>query len=271
MTGLFPVEPSRVTKSIKLEPNKVFQTCSSGPLATSSPGGQQTPVSPVSVSASNNTTMMTSSAVDISSQTTSPSVTSQSLDSSPEEQSGDPAPLQSSPNNDPAPVSTNGHPETPVEATIVAQPSLETADHGTPAHNEGNQDSVSPAETENHVDAWSSSTCVNNKCQSSLVAQLKQTPSSPFSKYPSTPTSSTKKRKAPVRPKAITGHEYRRLLQEKREKKERGEQEKLRTKEERINKMKMKEEQTKSKKQIQLERKRILMQKRRQNEKEKDA
>ena len=219
------------------------------------------------VSVSNSSTLRTTSAVDISGPITLPPVTDQSLHSSPAEQPADPVPVPSSSNDDPAPVSTYVRPQTPTEATFAAQATPDITDHGTHEHKTENQGSVL---LEDHVSA--PSTCVTNHSQFPVVAEFKQTPESPFSKYlkyPCMPASSTKKRKASSMPKAITGLQFRKMLQEKREKKEREDQEKLRRKEERLRKKKMKEEQTKLKKQKQLERKRKMMEKRHKNDEKK--
>ena len=150
-------------------------------------------------------------------------------------------------NENPAPVSTYVRPQTLTEATFKAQATPDITDHDAHQHKTENQGSVV---LEDHVST--PSTCVTNHMQNPVVPELRQTPESQFSKYPSMPASSTKKRKVSSMPKAIIGLQFRKMLQEKLEKKEREDQEKLRRKEECLRK-KMKEEKTKLKKQKQLE------------------
>lgn len=265
--GLFPICPEQVSKSIKLEPSRMFQGVSDRTPVS----GNETPIDVQSSTPSDS--LMTDSAVsriviptgDGSNDTTVPSVAAL--------QPSSPCLSEVLTNDDTSvqPVS----PATPVQFPLLVSPlsgDLPDSDQAQTDTYVQPPSPVTPIQSPQikspltDVSQTDLPVAVNSPNAANLPSTTCNPPASPFSKYlkyPVVPQKNVKKRKIQPLPKAITGHEYRKLMQEKKELKEKELKEKIRRKEERVQKKMLKEEQTKIKKLQQAERKKVRMEKKR--------
>ena len=209
--GLFPFCPERVTKSVKLEPSRLFQT--------------PAPKLDKSSESCDDTTNLEST-----------------------EACSRPTDVDAN-----APSHTSSLPQVPSPSHAQLDSVVETAPMAVVA-----SASITDA-------------CVTNVADTPVkgaefIPGASTAPESPFSKhlkYPTVPASNSKRKKPLPTPKAITGHGYRKLLQEKRALKEKQEKEKQQRKEERLRKKELKEQQDKIKKLRQLERKNAMQERKR--------